>query len=115
VVHVANRARILATPRELEHPNSDENVCSYEIKAGEIRILVFSSMPIVRIPISNVAQVTHPSPRQLWLNPLYALRLGNRLFGGAVLIRKRRGLIKSIIITPDDPAQFIDQCNSAKQ
>ena len=90
-------------------------VYSYEVEGREIRILLFSVIPVIRIPISNVAEVILPSPRHYWLNPWYALRLGNRIFGGAVLIRRRRGLIKSIIITPNDPARFIEQCNSAKQ
>jgi hypothetical protein len=88
---------------------------SYEVRASEIRILLFSLIPIVRIPMSNVAEVTSPAPRPYWLSPWYALRLGNRIFGEAVLIRKRRGLIKSIIIAPDDPARFIEQCKGAKQ
>jgi hypothetical protein len=89
-------------------------VYSYDIKGGAIRILLFSVIPIIRIPISQVVQVTRPPTDQLWLNPFYAFRFGNRLIGNAVLVKKKRGLIKSIIITPDDPDRFIDQCNREK-
>jgi hypothetical protein len=88
-------------------------IYSYDIKNGAIRIVLFSVIPVARIPISGVVQVACASPRSLWLNPWYALRLGNRLFGAAILIKRRRGLIRSIVITPDDPDRFIEQCNSA--
>jgi hypothetical protein len=90
-------------------------IYSYDIKGGAIRILLFSAIPIIRIPISQVVEVTRPPTGEFWLNPFHALRFGNRLIGNAVLIRKKRGLIKSIIITPDNPDRFIDQCNSEKR
>ncbi len=90
-------------------------IYSYDVEGGTIRIILFSAIPVARIPISDVVQVTRASPRGLWLNPWYALRLGNRIFGHAVLIKRRDGWIKSIVITPDDPDQFIDEFNRARR
>jgi hypothetical protein len=76
--------------------------------------VLFSAIPVFRIPIAEVVQVTRPSPRGLWLNPWYAFRFGNRIWGETVLIKRKRGLIKSIVITPDDPERFIEQYNGTK-
>jgi hypothetical protein len=77
-------------------------IYSYDIKGGAIRILLFYAIPMIRIPISQVVKVTRPSTVELWLNPFCAVGFGNRLIGNAVLVQKKRGLIKSIIITPND-------------
>jgi hypothetical protein len=90
-------------------------IYSYDIKGGAIRVLLFSAIPIIRIPISQVVEVTLLPRGEFRLNPFYALRFGNRLIGNAVLVRKKQGLIRSIIITPDYPDRFIDQCNSEKR
>ena len=90
-------------------------IYSYDIRDGAIRVVLFSVFPVVRFPILNVVSVTRASRKGLWLNPWYALRLGNRIFGDAVLIRRRQGLIKLIVITPDDPDRFIDGFNSLKR
>jgi hypothetical protein len=89
-------------------------IYSYDIKNGAIRVLLFAAIPVIRIPISEVVQVTRASTTRLWLNPWYAVRLGNRIIGQAVLVQRKQGLVKSIVITPDDPDRFIDQCNKEK-
>jgi hypothetical protein len=91
------------------------HIYSYDIKNGAIRVVLFYAIPVFRIPLSEVVQVTRSPPRGLWLNPWYALRLGNRIFGGVILVQKQRGSFKSIVITPDDPDLFIDQYNQAKR
>jgi hypothetical protein len=87
-------------------------IYSYDIRDGAIWFVLFSMFPIARIPMSDVVEVSRATNRTLWLNPWRTLRLGNRIFGASVVIRRQRGLIRSIVITPSDPDRFIDQCNA---
>ena len=45
-----------------------------------------------------------------WRNPKSVgwLRLGNRLFGDAVLIRRRRALFPIVVILPQKPDEFVE-------
>ena len=89
-------------------------VYGYDIRGGRIRFLLFGSIPLFGIPISEVREVRECSGKDLW-KPGFALRFGNRLWGDSVVIQKRSGLFRSVIITPDDTREFIKAVQEAKQ
>src|SRR6188768_3299449 len=84
----------------------------YRIANGAIEVLLFRTLSVYRIPISNIEQIGIPNRRDLWISPLvrpFVLRLGNRFRRNPVLIQRRTGLIRNVVITPDEPDRFIDQ------
>jgi hypothetical protein len=82
---------------------------SYDVAEGSIRILLFSKFPIARFRISEIANVEIKRTASLLLRPFFALRFGNRLSGECVVITKRRGILRTIIITPRQPADFVSR------
>ena len=57
-------------------------------------------MVVRRIPLADIEEVHRRGafPHESWSGPR---------FWNAVTIRRRRGLLRSIIITPDDPDRFV--------
>jgi len=82
-------------------------VYDYEVKCDRVRVLLFRLFPVMIIRISNIGEIRECSPTELW-KPTFALKFGNRLWARCVLIRKRRGLIRSIVITPSNPNGFVE-------
>ena len=89
-------------------------VYGYDIKGGHIRFLLFRSVPLFGIRISEIREIRECSGGGLW-KPSLALRFGNRLWGDCVVIQKKSGLFRSVIITPDNPEEFIKSVQEAKQ
>lgn len=59
------------------------------------------------IRASEIREVREAPPTELW-KPTLALKFGNRLWGGCVVISKRRGLMRRIVLTPDNPHEFAE-------
>ena len=57
-------------------------------------------MVVRRIPFADIEEVHRRGafPHESWSGPR---------FWNAVTIRRRRGLIKNLIVTPDDPERFV--------
>jgi len=89
-------------------------VYGYDIRDGRVRFLLFRSVPLFGIPISEIWEVRECSGRDLW-KPGFALRFGNRLWGNCVMIQKKSGLFRSVIITPDNAQEFIERIQEAKR
>jgi hypothetical protein len=83
-------------------------IYNYKIEGDRIAVKLFSTMTVMRIRIDDILEIRQCSSREL-LMPSFALRLGNRLWGEAVVIRKRRGLFRAIIMTPDNAAGFVEE------
>jgi len=66
------------------------------------------------IAISNIREIRECPPIELW-KPTLVLKFGNRLWGDCVVIQKKSGLFRSVIITPDNPEEFIKSVQEAKQ
>jgi hypothetical protein len=83
-------------------------VYNYDVKGDRVRVVLFRLIPWMTIRIADIREVEECYPLELWkLTPV--LKFGNRLWGDCVLIRKKRGLIRSIVITPDNAHEFVEQ------
>jgi hypothetical protein len=87
---------------------SHRYVYGYDIKNYRIRLLLFNLVPLLEIPIADIQEVRVCSAKDLW-RPSFAFRCGNRMWGECVLIQKKSGFVRTIIITPDNSAEFIER------
>ena len=79
----------------------------YRINDETIEVRLFHLLPICRVPIADISDVSKTSWRQLGMDTV-ALRFGNRVFGPCVLIQKNKGRFRRVVITPADADAFID-------
>jgi hypothetical protein len=93
---------------------------SYRVNSRGIEIMLFSLIPVARFTLRRVLSarcLSREGRFALWnpffLNPFTTLRLGNRLFGPVVLVERAPGLIRTILLTPDDPDSFVRELNAA--
>jgi hypothetical protein len=81
-------------------------IYDFRIRNGAIEVALFRVLPIYRIPIDDIELIQKVG----WRDPVFGffiLRLGNRFTSEAVLLKRRRGWIRRIIISPADPDGFI--------
>ncbi len=84
----------------------------YRLTDSSIEIVLFRQIPVRRISMRDIAEVRvvswkETTPFSQPLSMYFAERWGNRLWGPMVLIRKKKGLSRRLIITPKDPQAFI--------
>jgi hypothetical protein len=56
-------------------------------------------------PLDEISDIQIIPFAKLWSTP--SLRLMNRPFARYVLVTKRRGIFRAVILTPDDPQEFV--------
>lgn len=84
-------------------------VYGYRLKNGTIQVTLFHVLPLYWIRVDDIETIRKASSwRELGIADT-TLRMGNRLFGDAVLIGKRKGLVRRVVITPPDANAFISQ------
>jgi hypothetical protein len=81
-------------------------IYGYALTSAGIEVRLFARFPVYRISLRSVERVVFWSPSLSDLTAIGTLRLGNRLVGTAVVITRRRGFPRRIIITPDNPRAF---------
>jgi len=83
----------------------------YRISKTCIKIVLLAKIPLFRIPFSNIIEIRKISFKEgLGNDDSYsALKFGNRIWGEGVLIRRKKGLFKKVLITPDKPDEFISK------
>ena len=82
------------------------HVYNYRVTDRGVEIVLFGKLPIKRVPFNNIAEV-RVAPTVTEMLPFKGIAFGNRVWGRAVLVRQKRGLIRRLFITPDDPEQFV--------
>ena len=83
-------------------------IYDYRINDRAIEVLLFRLIPLYRLPFDNIESIKKISLREAGLGG-FTIRLGNRIMGARLLITKKRGLFKKIIITPDKIDEFINE------
>ncbi len=78
----------------------------YNVTQESIRIEVFGA-PLIIIPYSCIEEVRRISGLESLRPRIRILRAGNRIIGRVVLVQKSRGFIRSVLLTPDDPDEFV--------
>jgi hypothetical protein len=90
-------------------------IIRYEVSNEAVLIKLFNLVTVRRIRLKDIENVsvikTSPFPwgEGYQLNFTFYERWGSILDEKKVLIRKRRGLIRIILLTPPEPAEFVQQ------
>lgn len=88
-------------------------VYNYHITEKYIEMRIVGLIPLYRIPIGSISRIDIITFKDAYLSISFGgifttFRCGNRLWGeGVVLIEKETGFIKKLLITPDQPKQFV--------
>lgn len=86
-------------------------VIEYRRDSDAVRVVVFGRLPIITIPYRTIVEISKVRsdevvvPRRLVM--FTAIRAGNRLSGDAVLIVRRKGLRRGVVLTPEGPDEFV--------
>lgn len=83
----------------------------YRVRDGDLEILAANLLPVWRIRRVTIEEleIRH------WLDiNLFALRLGNRLTRRCVVVDRKAGVFRQIVITPPDPEDFV-RCYQASR
>lgn len=81
-------------------------VYNYVINDTGIVIVLFGKIPLKRMDFNNIAEIRKTSYKETF-SMVSALRFGNRIWGDIVLVRQKKGIIKTVLITPDNADKFI--------
>ena len=83
-------------------------VYGYRVVNHRIEIVLFHALPIYRIFFDDIELVQKTSWSELGLGG-GVLRFGNRFARQCVLIKRRTGLFRRVVITPADADTFINE------
>jgi hypothetical protein len=90
-------------------------VYDYRIEDRTIRFRLFNLIPIYSLSVDDIQTIQKISWRQAGIGGT-TLRLGNRLFSlTGVLIQKRKGIFRKMVITPENPDEFIRAVGAAQK
>ena len=89
-------------------------VTNYKITEDAVVISLGRVIRVARISLADLTDIrvvrSWSDWKELILHPFY-LQMGNRAFGrrGGVLLCRSRGLFRRILISPDEPDEFVQQ------
>ena|SRR5208282_3433658 len=87
-------------------------IYNYRVCNSGIKIVIFGMFPVISINYLDILEIRRITFKEaLRLNQLSTLRLGNRMWGNIVLIKKSTGFFRTIIITPDNSETFMNDVN----
>lgn len=89
-------------------------VYDYRIENRAIEIVLFHLVPIYRLPFEDIELIRKTSWSELGVGGI-TIRFGNRFAGQCVLIQKRNGWFRRIVITPNNADEFIGQVQAGQQ
>lgn len=88
-------------------------IYSYRITENSLQIVLFGKVPIVWISLSSIGSIEEISFKDAMVD-LFALKMGNRAWGPALRVNRTRGLLRRILISPDNPKEFKSKIESAQ-
>jgi hypothetical protein len=90
-------------------------VYGYRVANRAVEIVLFQALPVYRLPVDDIEliQKVHWSELGIWGIGGFILRISNRVARYGVLIKKRGPSLR-IVITPDNPDEFIEQVMAAR-
>jgi hypothetical protein len=77
----------------------------YALDPDGLSFRLFRSLRVLRIRYEDIAEIQLQTGIGLAFT-FWSLHLNNRLLGSSLLLRKRRGLYRSVTLTPDAPERF---------
>ena len=92
-------------------------IINYRIAPGGIEILLFHSFQIKFIPFSAIQDIQLTSHGKILsmrdLKHLLSLGYANKyIWGPIVVVKQKKGLVKNVLLTPDNPTEFINSVRS---
>lgn len=84
-------------------------VINYQLNDASLTIVVFGFIKVMKIPYADIGDVREMTFKETLRPSLTTLRFGNRIFGNIILIERKAGLVRRVLITPDDPSDFISK------
>jgi len=84
----------------------------YQLSENHLRVTLFGFWPLLRIPYSEIEDVSYLQSGDGWsvaggsFARTTIFRLQHRLWSDAVIIYRRRGLLRSILISPANGSDF---------
>jgi hypothetical protein len=91
-----------------------ELVYDYRLEQESVRFILFRFIPVWRIPYSEIADIS-PASRLSLLSRRYFPPFGfmNKPAGQLVVIKRNRGILRNVFITPRTPAEFVAAVRAA--
>lgn len=86
---------------------------NYDIHDNAIRVLILGSIPVASFPLGEIVEMKEVSLKETLKPDFKTLRLGNRIIGRILEIRRSNGLFRRVLITPDEPDKFLDAWKAA--
>jgi hypothetical protein len=77
----------------------------YRITDTSIQFILFGNLPVWTSSFDDILEIRSISFSRMLIAP--SLHLMNRPFAQYVLVRKRRGIFRTVVITPDDAGKFV--------
>jgi hypothetical protein len=77
----------------------------YRITDTSIQFILFGNWPVWNSSFDDILDIQSISFGRMLIAP--SLHLMNRPFAQYVLVRKRRGIFRTVVITPDDAGKFV--------
>ncbi len=84
-----------------------EYVYSYRVSSTGVEFLLFRAIPVARLRFDNIVAANVVGKADLVHAPIH-LNVINRFTRHFVLLRRRRGLFRAILISPREPDKFAD-------
>jgi hypothetical protein len=82
----------------------------YRIKNNRVEFLHWWVFPVHRVRFDNIRDLRVIPRNECWFGPWGAFRYGNKLFPKKiVVIEKKKGVFKTILLTPDNPEEFVNE------
>lgn len=88
---------------------------NYRVNNDRIEFLLFGQLPFFSILLTKDVEVNMVPLKSTLRTDFSTLRLGNKIFGRVVEIKRGSGLFKRILITPDDADLFIADVNKVRE
>ena len=80
-------------------------IYSYALTPAHFEVRLLGRFPIYRVDRNTITSVCDWHCTLADAGAMFTtLRLGNRIFGRAIVIERRAGFPRRLIVTPDDPA-----------
>ena len=77
----------------------------YRVTDNSLEFVMFGNLRVWRTPFEDVSDIQLISFARSFVIP--ALHLMSRPFAQYVLVRRRRGVFRNVLITPDQPQEFV--------
>lgn len=84
-------------------------IFNYRITKDSLQFVVFRKVPYMYIKLANIAEIREVTFKEATFEKSLVWRCGNRLWGRIILIRRKKGIIKTILVTPDIADEFISK------